>query len=66
MSGMGELWPLIATRLQQNGQVSGVDLSQAMCDRARKVASRLAIPGKVFVQDALQNSIPDSSADVGV
>jgi demethylmenaquinone methyltransferase/2-methoxy-6-polyprenyl-1,4-benzoquinol methylase len=67
MSGMGELWPGIARRLQAQGSIHAVDFSRVMCERSRPTAARLNGVGvEVLEEDVLQNSIPDGSADVVV
>lgn len=67
MSGMGELWPRLATAIGPTGRIGGLDFSAAMCEGARKTAARLQ--GTVIElreEDMLRNSIPDEVADVVV
>ena len=65
MSGMGELWPMIAQRIGSNGHITGVDFSEVMCRNSSKRAQRLpASTIDVRQEDVLNNSIPNNSADV--
>jgi demethylmenaquinone methyltransferase/2-methoxy-6-polyprenyl-1,4-benzoquinol methylase len=65
MSGMGELWPGLATRTGPTGRIRAVDFSPVMCAQSRKTAERLhGVDIELREEDVLQNSIPDGSADI--
>ena len=65
MSGMGELWPMIAQRIGSNGHITSVDFSEVMCRNSSKRTRRLPASAiNVRQEDVLNNSIPDNSADV--
>lgn len=67
MSGMGECWPLVARRLDGRGWLAGIDFSEAMSERARGQARRLApLAVEVRQEDFLATAVPDASADVAV
>lgn len=67
MSGMGECWPLVARRLGGRGSLAGIDFSEAMSERARGQARRLApLAVEVRQEDFLTTALPDASADVAV
>jgi ubiquinone/menaquinone biosynthesis methyltransferase len=63
MTGMGELWPHILRRIGPDGRLVALDISTAMCDRARaKHAERVT----VIERDIFENDFSDASADVVV
>lgn len=65
MSGMGELWPMVAKYIGSKGRITGVDFSEAMCRNSKKTTARLPeLEFKILQEDVLNNSIPDNSADI--
>lgn len=67
MSGMGELWPGLSTKVGQTGRICAIDFSPAMCARSRLMAQRLRETRvEVRQEDILRNSIASDSADVVV
>ena len=66
MTGMGELIPGIARRIGDDGHIRAIDLSPAMCQKARDLISQRKIPGEVIEDDALKHSIGNGIADVVV
>ncbi|TVP77621.1 MAG: methyltransferase domain-containing protein [Gemmatimonadales bacterium] len=64
MTGMDECWGFIAEALEGRGEIVALDISPVMCRRARE--RRRAFDGlsiEVIEGDALENSLPDGSAD---
>jgi ubiquinone/menaquinone biosynthesis methyltransferase len=65
MTGMGELCPQIAQAVGSEGRIIALDISQAMCDKARQYGSgRLACCVDVVEADALCSPLPPATADV--
>jgi ubiquinone/menaquinone biosynthesis methyltransferase len=64
MCGMGEAWHIILRSIRAEGAVLAVDLSPAMCERARQQPVYREY-GNVVVreQNILENDLPDASAD---
>jgi len=64
MSGSGECWPFIATRLSAQGALVALDLSSEMCRRALDNRRRFAeLSIEVKQGDALASGLEDASAD---
>ena len=64
MTGMGECWQLIGSRLSGEGRLVALDFCPEMCRRAeqrRAVVPDLSV--NVLEEDFLANSIPSESAD---
>jgi demethylmenaquinone methyltransferase/2-methoxy-6-polyprenyl-1,4-benzoquinol methylase len=60
MTGMGELWPHILQRIGPKGHLIALDISTAMCERARaKHTERV----EVIECDVFENNFPNASAD---
>src|SRR5262245_20824876 len=67
MSGRGELWQGLATKVGSVGRIGAIDFSPAMCARSRVTAGRLRETRiDLRQEDVLRNSLADNSADVVV
>ncbi len=65
MTGMGELFPSIAPRVGDRGNLIAIDISPVMCQRAKRHEhGNLACPVEVLEADALESDLPTASADV--
>lgn len=64
MTGMGECWNLINRRLENEGRIVAVDISEVMCTHAYSQKSRIpSLEIELLNEDFLNNSLPDNSAD---
>jgi demethylmenaquinone methyltransferase/2-methoxy-6-polyprenyl-1,4-benzoquinol methylase len=63
MSGMGECWPTIVSRVGPEGRVVAIDFSPKMCERARGQLARLGPQVSLRQEDATASSMPNASAD---
>jgi ubiquinone/menaquinone biosynthesis C-methylase UbiE len=66
MTGMGELIPGIARRIGGMGHVRAIDLSPAMCQKARTLILKRKIQGQIIEDDALTHSVGNGNADIVV
>jgi ubiquinone/menaquinone biosynthesis C-methylase UbiE len=64
MCGMGETWHIILRSIRAEGAILAIDLSRAMCERARQQPVYHEC-GNIAVreEDILENDLPDASAD---
>jgi demethylmenaquinone methyltransferase/2-methoxy-6-polyprenyl-1,4-benzoquinol methylase len=60
MTGMGELWEHVLPRIGPDGRLVALDISTAMCDRAR---ARKMDAVEILEIDVLENGFSDASAD---
>lgn len=64
MSGMGEIWPFVLPRLNAEGRIVAVDISEVMQAQAAAFLEKTKEQRVVTLQaDMLQNGLPDGSAD---
>jgi ubiquinone/menaquinone biosynthesis methyltransferase len=64
MTGMGECWNLINKKLNNDGRIVAIDISEEMCNLANKQKKVLPyLEVDLINEDFLANSIPDGSAD---
>ena len=64
MTGMGECWNLINKKLNNDGRIVAIDISEEMCNLANKQKKALPyLEVDLINEDFLANSIPDGSAD---
>lgn len=64
MTGMGECWSTIFSRIGNTGQITALDFSKEMLERAHKRKQKYtSYKIEILFQDVFNNTIPDNSID---